>query len=132
MIQINPPHLFGIRCYVNDVSQQASAVRPKRLLLFGRDASNFSSGLEQGTPGNGGNFRTSDHFYTLNKAAEWLLRHRSFVFPVRSLRGEFERDLQERSGILALSAPNGICKLQILLAKRETDPVSGHHLESMT
>ena len=42
----------------------------------------------------------------------------------------FARDLQERLGILALlalPAPFRICKLQILLAARETDPVSGHH-----
>jgi hypothetical protein len=47
----------------------------------------------------------------------------------------FARDLQERLGILALlalPAPFRICKLQIPLAARETDPVSGHHLESMT
>jgi hypothetical protein len=46
----------------------------------------------------------------------------------------FARDLQERLGILALlalSAPFRICKLQILLAAAETDPVSGHHLESI-
>ena len=45
----------------------------------------------------------------------------------------FARDLQDRLGILALlalSAPFRICKLQILLATRETDPVSGHHLKS--
>jgi len=43
---------------------------------------------------------------------------------------DFARDLQERLGILALlalPAPFRICKLQILLAARETDPVSGHH-----
>jgi hypothetical protein len=34
--------------------------------------------------------------------------------------------------LLALSAPFRICKLQILLAKRETDPVSGHHLKSVS
>jgi hypothetical protein len=37
----------------------------------------------------------------------------------------FARDLQERLGILALfalSAPFRICKLQIPLAARETDP----------
>ena len=34
--------------------------------------------------------------------------------------------------LLELYAPFGICKLQILLAVRETDPVSGHHLESIT
>jgi hypothetical protein len=48
---------------------------------------------------------------------------------------DFARDLQDRLGILALlalSAPFRICKLQILLAARETDPVSGHHLESTT
>ena len=48
---------------------------------------------------------------------------------------KFARDLQDRLGILALlalSAPFRICKLQILLATRETDPVSGHHLGSMT
>jgi hypothetical protein len=46
----------------------------------------------------------------------------------------FARDLQDRLGILALlalSAPFRICKLQIPLVRRETDPVSGHHLESM-
>ena len=40
---------------------------------------------------------------------------------------------EDRLGILAflaLSAPFRICKLQIPLAARETDPVSGHHLES--
>ena len=45
-------------------------------------------------------------------------------------RMNFARDLQERLGILALlalSAPFRICKFQILLAARETDPVSGHH-----
>jgi hypothetical protein len=45
-------------------------------------------------------------------------------------KDKFARDLQDRLGILALlalSAPFGICKLQILLAGRETDPVSGHH-----
>jgi hypothetical protein len=48
---------------------------------------------------------------------------------------QFARDLQERLvilGLFALSAPFRICKLQILLAGRETDPVSGHHLESIT
>jgi hypothetical protein len=47
----------------------------------------------------------------------------------------FARDLQERLGILALLALPAlfrICKLQIPLATRETDPVSGHHLESTT
>jgi hypothetical protein len=47
----------------------------------------------------------------------------------------FARDLQERLGILALlafSAPFRICKLQIPIAARETDPVSGYHLESIT
>jgi hypothetical protein len=47
----------------------------------------------------------------------------------------FARDLQERLGILALlalPAPFRICKLQIPLAARETDPVSGHHLESIS
>jgi hypothetical protein len=42
----------------------------------------------------------------------------------------FARDLQERLGILALlafPAPFRICKLQIPLVARETDPVSGHH-----
>jgi hypothetical protein len=42
----------------------------------------------------------------------------------------FARDLQDRLGILALLAlcsPFRICKLQIPLAARETDPVSGHH-----
>jgi hypothetical protein len=42
----------------------------------------------------------------------------------------FARDLQDRLGILALCAlfaPFRICKLLILLASRETDPVSGHH-----
>jgi hypothetical protein len=41
------------------------------------------------------------------------------------------RDLQERLGILALlelSASFRICKLQILFARRENDPVSGHHI----
>jgi hypothetical protein len=33
--------------------------------------------------------------------------------------------------LLALSAPFRICKLQILLAARETDPVSGHHFQSL-
>jgi hypothetical protein len=54
-------------------------------------------------------------------------------------RGEpkinFARDLQDCLGILALlalSAPFRICKLQISLAAQETDPVSGHHLESIT
>src|SRR5271170_4015298 len=47
----------------------------------------------------------------------------------------FARDLQDRLGILALlalSASLRICKSQIPLARRETDPVSGHHLESIT
>ena len=47
----------------------------------------------------------------------------------------FARDLQERLGILALLAlyaPFRICKLHIPLLNRETDPVSGHHLESLT
>ena len=42
----------------------------------------------------------------------------------------FARDLQDRLGILALlelPAPFRICKLQIPLATRETDPVSGYH-----
>src|ERR1700723_3270098 len=46
---------------------------------------------------------------------------------------DFARDLQERLGILALlafSAPCRICKLQIPLAARETDPVSGHRILS--
>jgi len=46
----------------------------------------------------------------------------------------FARDLQDRLGILALlalPAPFRICKLQIPLATRETDPVSGHHLASV-
>jgi hypothetical protein len=47
---------------------------------------------------------------------------------------QFARDLQDRLGILALlalSAPFRICKLQIPLAEGETDPVSGHHLDSI-
>jgi hypothetical protein len=46
---------------------------------------------------------------------------------------KFARDLQEQSGILALLALLAtfrICKLQISLAGRETDPVSGHHILS--
>src|ERR1035437_7753435 len=48
-----------------------------------------------------------------------------------SLQCKFARDLQERLGILALFAllsPFRMCKLQIPLAERETDPVSGHHI----
>jgi hypothetical protein len=33
-------------------------------------------------------------------------------------------------GFWELSAPFRICKLQIPLARGETDPVSGHHIES--
>jgi hypothetical protein len=47
----------------------------------------------------------------------------------------FARDLQERLGILALLElyePFKICKLLIPLVDGETDPVSGHHLESIT
>jgi hypothetical protein len=47
----------------------------------------------------------------------------------------FARDLQDHLGILALlalSAPFRICKLQIPLVRRETDPASGYHLESIT
>jgi hypothetical protein len=50
-------------------------------------------------------------------------------------RLNFARDLQDCLGILALlalSAPFRICKLLIPLAAGETDPVSGHHLESTT
>jgi hypothetical protein len=53
----------------------------------------------------------------------------------RTQEMNFARDLQERLGILALlalSAPFRICKLQIPLAAAETDPVSGHHIESTT
>jgi len=53
--------------------------------------------------------------------------------PKERSRINFARDLQERLGILALlalPAPFRICKLQILLATRETDPVSGHHILS--
>jgi hypothetical protein len=39
------------------------------------------------------------------------------------------RDLQKRLDILALSAPFRICRLQILLAERETDSISGYHLQ---
>jgi hypothetical protein len=42
----------------------------------------------------------------------------------------FARDLQERFGVLALlalPAPFRIFNLQIPLAARETDPVSGYH-----
>jgi hypothetical protein len=52
-------------------------------------------------------------------------------FPFRESEINFARDLQDRLGILALlavSAPFRICKLQIPLAGRETDPVSGHHI----
>jgi hypothetical protein len=55
--------------------------------------------------------------------------------PSQSSPTKFARDLQERLGILALlvlPAPFRICKLQIPLAARETDPASGHHLESIT
>jgi hypothetical protein len=44
----------------------------------------------------------------------------------REQKINFARDLQDRLGILALlvlSAPFRICKLQIPLASRETDPV---------
>jgi hypothetical protein len=59
------------------------------------------------------------------------------LFPIAisaNTKMNFARDLQKRLGILALlalSAPFRICKLQISLAGRETDPVSGHHLESI-
>jgi len=49
----------------------------------------------------------------------------------RAQKNKFARDLQDRLGILALlalSAPFRICKLQIPLAARATDPVSGHHI----
>jgi hypothetical protein len=52
------------------------------------------------------------------------------VGPSQTSPTKFARDLQERLGILALlalSAPFRMCKLQILLVARETDPVSGHH-----
>ncbi len=48
---------------------------------------------------------------------------------------DFARDLHERLGILgllALSAPFRICKLQIPLLAAETGPVSGNHSESIT
>src|ERR1700722_8121389 len=48
----------------------------------------------------------------------------------RPSKTNFATDLQERLCILALPAHFRICKLQIALAARETDPVSGHHLES--
>jgi hypothetical protein len=57
----------------------------------------------------------------------------AYLIP-RNRKTNSARDLQDRLGILALlalSAPFRICKLQIPLATRETDPVSGHHLESM-
>ena len=61
---------------------------------------------------------------------------RYLLVPIlRNQKMNFARDLRERLGILALlalSAPFRICKLQILLATRETDPVSSHHLESIT
>ena len=63
----------------------------------------------------------------------FVLRHLLVPIP-ENQRLVFARDLQDRLGILtllALSAPFRICKLQIPLVDRETDPVSGHHLESM-
>jgi hypothetical protein len=51
--------------------------------------------------------------------------------PRKQTQDKFARDLQDRLGIralLALPAPFRICKLQIPLAARETDPVSGHHI----
>jgi hypothetical protein len=67
----------------------------------------------------------------------------SFIIPCFVIFGSnsenrktnFARDLQERLGILALLAlyaPFRIFKLLIPLADGETDPVSGHHLESIT
>ncbi len=63
-----------------------------------------------------------------------LLRERLVPIP-RSRKINFARDLQDRLGILALLAlyaPFRICKLLIPLVDGETDPVSGHHLESIT
>jgi hypothetical protein len=63
-------------------------------------------------------------------------RRHEQLFPIAifaNTKINFARDLQDRLGILALlalSAPFRICKLQIPLADGETDPVSGHHLES--
>jgi len=59
------------------------------------------------------------------------------LFPIAifaNAKIDFARDLQDRLGILALlalSAPFRICKLLIPLVDGETDPVSGHHLESI-
>ena len=54
------------------------------------------------------------------------------LVPIPRIRKtNFARDLQDRLGILALlalSSPFRICKLQIPLATRETDPVSVHHI----
>ena len=55
--------------------------------------------------------------------------------PSRSRPSESGEILQEicksTLALLALSAPFRICKLQILLAARVTDPVSGHHFQSL-
>jgi hypothetical protein len=55
-------------------------------------------------------------------------RHSAVPYRPHSREINIARDLQHRLGILALlalSAPFRICKLQIPLAARETDPVSG-------
>jgi hypothetical protein len=59
------------------------------------------------------------------------------VGTILSERGgnQFCKSLQKRFGILALSslsAPFRICKLLIKLTDGETDPISGHHLESIS
>jgi hypothetical protein len=59
------------------------------------------------------------------------MRKQHMHCPYSRTQINFARDLQDRLGILALlslSAPFRICKLQIPLARRETDPVSGHHI----
>jgi hypothetical protein len=48
--------------------------------------------------------------------------------PISVCTDNFARDLQDRLGLLALSAPFRICQLQIPLASRETHPVSGYRL----
>ncbi len=70
-----------------------------------------------------------------NESPDYRQDRNALPFPFRYSREQikFARDLQDRLGILALlalSAPFRFCRLQILLAKRETDPVSGHHILS--
>jgi hypothetical protein len=74
-------------------------------------------------------------FIEVNRAIkDPLAMFRAFVVVTSNPRNlqEICKSVLGILALLTLSASFRICKLQILLAARETDPVSGHHLESIT